>query len=161
MRIPVQTIRHSVLRFLGMRLPKTSVIYMDTEIRRPSGICIGEATTVGHRCTLDGRAGIRIGNNVNLSSEVMIWTVQHDPQDPRFGTKSASVTIEDYVWLSCRSIILPGVTVGKGAVVAAGAIVTKSVAPYTIVGGVPAATIGHRNQDLDYTLGRDKNICFV
>lgn len=87
--------------------------------------------------------------------------MQHDPQCPNFGVESAPVVIEDYAWLSCRSIILPGVTVGKGAVVAAGAVVTKSVESYTIVGGIPAKPIGKRNPNLDYVLGKEGSICFV
>jgi acetyltransferase-like isoleucine patch superfamily enzyme len=62
------------------------------------------------------------------------------------------VTIEDYAWISCRVVILPGVTIGKGAVVAAGAVVTTNVPPYTIVGGVPAIEIGKRTKNLNYTL---------
>jgi acetyltransferase-like isoleucine patch superfamily enzyme len=161
MRIPMQTLRDAVLRQMGMQIDPTSIVYMRSEIRHPRGIIIGATTTIGHNCVLDGRAGIRIGANVNLSSDVMIWTVQHDPQDPTFGVKSAPVNVEDYAWLSCRSIILPGVTIGRGAVVAAGAVVTKSVPPYTIVGGVPAVAIGQRNPDLKYRLGRESAISFV
>ena len=161
MHVPIQTFRHAVLRIMGMRLDSTSVIYMGTEVRNPRGIVIEATSTIGHNCVLDGRAGIQIGRNVNLSSEVMIWTVQHDPQDSNFGVKSASVSIEDYVWLSCRAIILPGVVIGRGSVVAAGAVVTKSVAPYTIVGGVPARPIGMRTTELAYTLGAEGAISFV
>jgi acetyltransferase-like isoleucine patch superfamily enzyme len=161
-RIPSQIIRHFILRYLlRMKLGKGSVIYMGTEIRSPFKITIGTATTIGHNCILDGRGGLTIGNNVNLSSEAMIWTAQHDPQSSTFGAESKPVVIEDYVWLSCRTIILPGVTIGKGAVVAAGAVVTKSVEPYTIVAGVPAQTIGKRNQNLEYTLGTNGSIWFV
>ena len=83
---------------------------------------------------------------------VWIWTMEHDPQDSYYGVKGGAVTIEDYAWISCRVVILPGVTIGKGAVVAAGAVVTKDVAPYTIVGGVPAKKIGTRTKDLRYQL---------
>jgi acetyltransferase-like isoleucine patch superfamily enzyme len=79
--------------------------------------------------------------------------MEHDPQSSNFGSVSEPVVIEDYAWLSCRSVVLPGVTVGKGAVVAAGAVVTKPVEPYTIVGGVPAKPIGKRTANLEYTLG--------
>jgi acetyltransferase-like isoleucine patch superfamily enzyme len=95
-----------------------------------------------------------IGRNVNLSSEVLIRTAQHDYQSPDFKTVFHPVKIEDYVWLGPRCIILPGVTVGEGAVVAAGAVVTKDVEPYTLVGGVPAKKIGERPKNLQYTLGK-------
>lgn len=151
-RIPSQTVRHGILRLLGLRLGRSSVIHMGTEVRRPSGISIGDQTIVGHRCVLDGRGGLRIGSNVNLSSEAMIWTAQHDPQSEHFETRYASVVIEDYAWVSCRTVVLPGVTIGRGAVVAAGAVVTTSVDPFTIVGGVPAKSIGKRNPNLTYNL---------
>lgn len=101
---------------------------------------------------LDARKGIYIGDNVSLSMGVWIWTMEHDPQDPYYRGKGGPVTIEDYVWLSCRVVVLPGVTIGKGAVVAAGAVVSADVAPYSIVGGIPAKRIGERNKDLRYQL---------
>ncbi|MCB9150115.1 MAG: acyltransferase [Caldilineaceae bacterium] len=161
MHIPIQGFRYFVLRRLGMKLDKTSTVYMGGTIRNPQGITIGAYTTIGHNCTLDGRSNIYIGENVNLSSEVMIWTVQHDPQSADFGVKAEPVIVEDYAWLSTRSIILPGVTIGKGAVVAAGAVVTKSVEPYTIVGGIPAKRIGNRSKTLNYRLGKPTSISFV
>jgi len=161
MRVPSQTIRHSVLRSWGLKLDEGSLIYMGAEIRDPQNIVIGAGTTIGHNCTLDGRGSLHIGNSVNLSSEVMIWTMQHDHRSPTFGAVSVPVIIEDYAWVSCRAIVLPGVTIGKGAVVAAGAVVTKSVEPYAIVAGIPAKPIGQRNQDLEYTLGMQGAPSFI
>ena len=109
-------------------------------------------SSVGDHCFLDYRGSIFIGKNVNISSQVLILTGDHDPQDKYFKSRGRSVIIDDYVWLSTRSMILPGVTIGKGAVVAAGAVVTKDVLPYTIVGGIPARKIGDRNSDLDYNV---------
>jgi acetyltransferase-like isoleucine patch superfamily enzyme len=159
--IPSQNIRHMLLRSMGMRLDSTSLIYMGGEIPAPENIHIGERTTVGHRCTLDGRGGLKIGASVNISSEAMIWTAEHDLNDPQFRATSGEVVIEDYAWISCRSVILPGVNIGKGAVVAAGAIVTKSVEPYTVVGGVPAKPISKRPEDLRYKLGKTNSIWLV
>jgi acetyltransferase-like isoleucine patch superfamily enzyme len=161
MRLPFRLLRHSILRLLGMKLHQSSVIYMACEVRGAHRIEIGENTTIGHEAFLDGRGGLKIGDNVNLSSQVMIWTAEHDVQSSEFAPVKAAVIVEDFVWLSCRCIILPGVTVGKGAVVAAGAVVTKSVEPYSIVAGVPAKIIGHRNHELDYHLGRDSAIWFA
>ena len=119
-------------------------------MRRPNRITIGPGSVVGTRCELDGRNGLTLGRNVNLSSEVLIYTLQHDPRDPHFATVGGPVTIHDYAWISARAIILPNVTVGEGAVVAAGAVVTRDVAPYTIVAGIPAQPIGERSKNLDY-----------
>ena len=154
MSFPSQSFRRFVLRRLGMKIGKGSVIFMGTEIRAPWKIIIGDGTTIGHNCVLDGRGELEIGNNVNLSSDVMIWTQEHDMNSPNFVITSGKVKVEDYAWLSCRVIVLPGVTIGRGAVVAAGAVVTKSVEPFTIVAGVPAKQVGIRSRDLHYTCGR-------
>jgi maltose O-acetyltransferase len=96
-----------------------------------------------------------IGNHVDIASEVMIYNAQHDIESPGFLAVSGSVEIGDYVFIGPRSIILPGVNVGKGAVIAAGAVVTKDVLEQQIVGGVPAKVIGERGlKELNYRLGR-------
>ncbi|WP_425562996.1 DapH/DapD/GlmU-related protein [Mucilaginibacter gynuensis] len=83
----------------------------------------------------------------------MIWTLHHDYNTTDFAQVGKTVVIEDYAWLCSRSVILPGVTIGKGAVVAAGAVVTRDVQPYTVVGGIPAKPIAKRMEDLTYDLG--------
>ena len=139
-------------RLFHVQIGRASFIYGGAEIRAPWGIQVGDHTSIGNHAILDGRMGLHIGNNVNLSTGVWIWTMQHDPQSPTFATTGAPVVIEDYAWVSCRVTILPGVTVGRGAVVAAGAVVTEDVPPYAIVGGVPARVIGERTRDLTYEL---------
>ena len=162
--IPSHIIRNFCYNFFfNISIPKKSTIHMGTKFfglypkilltkhDSLSGyLTIGECSSVGDHCYIDIRGPIIIGNNVNVSSQVMIFTVDHDPQDSGFRGRCKPVVIEEYVWLSTRSIILPGVTVGKGAVVAAGAVVTKDVTPFTIMGGVPAKKIGDRNKNLDY-----------
>jgi maltose O-acetyltransferase len=94
---------------------------------------------------------------VDIASQVMIFNSQHDINDPHFGAITAPVTIEDYVFIGPRAIILPGVTIGRGAVVAAGAVVTKNVAPGTVVGGIPAKPIATRKlTSYNYRLGRPR-----
>jgi acetyltransferase-like isoleucine patch superfamily enzyme len=139
-------------RGAGMLLGRGVVIYGGAEVRAPSHIRIGSGSIVGHRAILDGRCGIDMGEDVNLSTGVWIWTMQHDPANPSFGTTSGAVTIHDHAWLSARTQILPGVTIGRGAVVAAGAVVTHDVPDYTIVGGIPARPIGQRPRNLAYSL---------
>lgn len=154
-KIPSQTIRKLLYRFLfGIRMAKGVVIYGGVEIRNPRQLKIGENSIIGHRSILDARRGLTIGKNVNLSTGVWIWTMEHDYQDPHFGTKGGEVLIKDYAWVSCRTVILPGVTIGTGAVVAAGAVVTKDVPDYAIVGGVPAKVIGMRSSNVEYQLGK-------
>ena len=107
---------------------------------------------VGSCAVLDGRRGITIGSNVNLSSGVWIWTLQHAINDPNFGTEGGPVEIGDRAWVSCRVVILPGVRIGTGAVIAAGAVVTRDIPDFAIAAGVPARVIGHRACDLRYEL---------
>ena len=99
---------------------------------------------------MDARGGLEIGRDVNLSSEVRIWTGQHNMQDAFFSYESAKVTIGDRSWISSNTIILPGVAIGEGAVICAGAVVTKNCGKYGIYAGVPAKRIGTRNQELKY-----------
>ena len=148
--LPSHLIRNFLLRLMGMKI-RGATLYSHFFIRDPSQITIGEGTVIGHGVTLDGRCGITVGKNVNFSSEVMVWTLQHDYNDPSFSAVGGAVIIEDYAWISVRAIILPNVKIGRGAVVAAGAVVTKDVPPYTVVGGVPAKKIGERNKNLDYS----------
>jgi acetyltransferase-like isoleucine patch superfamily enzyme len=138
-------------RLLGLRVHRSSILYRWKDLRRPSGIEIGEGTVVGFWASLDGRRGIQIGKNVNFSSEVALWTLQHDPNDREFGVRGGPIVIEDLAWISFRATILPGVRVGRGAVVAANSVVTKDVEPYAIVAGIPARVVGRRREDLDYS----------
>ncbi len=159
--IPSHIIRNTILKFLGMKIHNKAIVYGTFHIRAPFKISIGDGTVIGHGVTLDGRNSIEVGKNVNFSSEVMVWTMQRDYNDPFFGAKGGSVIIEDFAWISARAIILPNVTIGKGAVVAAGAVVTKDVEPYTVVGGIPAKKIADRNQDLQYSPADGRGLPFV
>jgi carbonic anhydrase/acetyltransferase-like protein (isoleucine patch superfamily) len=154
-RVPVRWLRDRLARrVLGVRLAKSAQLYRWREIRSGRRITIGAGSVVGLWATLDGRLGIEIGQHVNLSSEVAIWTQQHDPHSPTFDAVGGPVVVHDRAWLSFRCTVLPGVTIGEGAVVAAGALVTKDVEPYAIVGGVPARKIGERPRDLTYTFAK-------
>jgi acetyltransferase-like isoleucine patch superfamily enzyme len=158
--VPLGHVRLFVLKLFGAKISK-AVLYGGFHIRSPWNISIGNGTVIGHGVTLDGRNGIAIGENVNFSSEVMIWTMQHDYNSPDFCASGGPVVIEDFVWISARAIILPNITIGKGAVVAAGAVVTKDVEPYTVVGGVPAKVIATRNCDLDYSPSKMGSLPFI
>jgi acetyltransferase-like isoleucine patch superfamily enzyme len=140
-------------RVFGLKVAPSAHLYGRLELRKASNVTIGDNTTVGHDNILDGRGGIVLGRNVNMSSQVAIWTMQHDPQSMNFSVKVGAVRVGDRAWLSFRSTILPGVTIGEGAVVAAGAVVTTDVEPHQIVGGIPARPIGTRTADLRYQLG--------
>lgn len=102
-----------------------------------------------------GRSGgVIIGNNVDIAQETNIWSEQHDYNSSTYKSVCKEVIIEDYVWLASRVTVLPGVHIGRGAVVASGAVVTKDVPPLAIVAGIPAKIIGYRKEEaLQYKLG--------
>lgn len=113
--VPSHRMRLALYRQAGMEIGQNSFTYGGAEVRGPGKIVIGTSTIVGHRAILDGRRGIEIGNNVNLSTGVWIWTPQHDPQAIDFGIKGGPVVVEDCAWSSCRATIMPGVSIGRGA----------------------------------------------
>ena len=160
--IPSHHIRRFFYRLFGIKIGSGSTIHMMARMYDPRHIVIGEDTIIGEKATLDGRkqlpnsqGGLRIGNHVDIASEVMIWTSQHDIHTEDFGAIEAKVTIEDYVFIGPRAVILPGITIGRGAIIGAGAVVTKDVEPFSIVAGVPAKKIAEReNKNPNYKLGR-------
>ena len=153
--VPSHHFRRFFYRLFGMKIGKGSTIHMGARFYNPFNIVIGEDSIVGEDVVLDGRGKLIIGNHVDIASEVMIYNAEHDVRDPSFRAICAPVVIEDYVFIGPRAIILPGVTIKKGAVVGAGAVVTKDVEAGLIVGGVPAKQIGERGiKDLNYRLGR-------
>lgn len=151
--IPFYSIRYFFYRRIyGMKIGRVTAVHMGQKLMTRGGIEIGDHSVINRDCTLDGRGGLQIGSNVSISPEVMILTAEHGVNSPTFDGVLGKVTIGDYVWIGSRAIILPGVKLGEGAVVAAGAVVRKDVPPYTIVGGVPAKVIGQRNKQLNYEL---------
>lgn len=150
-KVPFYSIRHFYYRnVLGVKLGKGSSIHMNTRINRFK-ISIGVNTVINRNCYMDGRGGLEIGNNVSISPEVHLITASHTANSSTFDYVTAPIVINDYVWIGSRATILPGVVLGKGCVVATGAVVTKNVADFTIVGGVPAKKIGERTSNLDYS----------
>lgn len=132
---------------------KTSVIYFGCEIRSGVNLHIGKGSIIGDNCILDARQGIYIGENVNLSSEVHLWTEAHDVNDPYFRSMPCNhgpIHIGNRAWLGSNVTVLDNVSIGEGAVVCSGAVVTKDVEPYAIVAGIPAKKIGERSKDLRY-----------
>jgi acetyltransferase-like isoleucine patch superfamily enzyme len=115
-----------------------------------TNIEIGNNTVINRKTYLDGRVSLKIGNNVNISHQTILHTLTHDPQNCDFICICKPVTIEDHAWIGARAIILPGVTVGEGAVIGAGSVVTHSIIPYSIVAGNPAKIIKMRDRNIKY-----------
>ena len=154
--VPSHRFRNGVYRMFGVKKAKSSSIHWRARFFCPEGLTIGEHCTIGNDGFFDARETITLGACVNIAAEVRIYTREHDIDDPYFGECGGPVVIEDYAYIGTRVTILPGVRIGKGAVVASGAVVTRDIAPYMLVGGVPAKVIRERSHDLRYRLGYAK-----
>lgn len=142
-----------ILKILGVKFIGPVHFRKGIQVRMGNGkLLIHKGVSVGPGVLLDARKGLEIGENAVIAYQAVVWTLNHDYNDVNFKSKGAKVIIGPYAWICSRSIILPGVSIGEGAVVASGAVVTKDVEPYTIVGGVPAKVIGKRERKT-YTYG--------
>lgn len=132
------------------KMGKNVIIMSSCMIQTPSGIEIGDNVIINHNTTISGQASLKIGNYVMIGPNCNILTSLHGFETithPIMYQKLTygSVTIGDDVWLGANVVVLPGVTLEKGAIVGANAVVTKNVKAYAIVGGVPAKLIRYRN----------------
>lgn len=132
---------HQRLKRRGVRLEATTLVVGECDISGGS-ITIG-ARSVIRRSLLDGRGGLEIGHDV-LVDHATIVTADHDLDDASFPTVYAAVVIEPYVVIFRDAIVLPGLRIGFGAVIGAGAVVTRDVPAMTIVAGVPAHPVRKR-----------------
>lgn len=148
--IPCWYIRKSFFEIMGVTIGKNTTINMAQYILDPVNLKIGKGGHLNRGCLLDARGGCYIGNNVSISYNVSLMTGGHDCNSKKFSGVYLPIYIHDNVWIGVGAIILQGVKIGEGAVIAAGAVVTQDVEPYSIVAGVPAKKIGKRNADLDY-----------
>lgn len=135
------------LRLAGAQIGRRSSILRGTTVLEPGHLIIGDNCSIGFRCMLDARGSLTVGDNVVIASDTHIIAGYHDINDPGFAAIPEDVVIEDYVWIASRATILSGVTLGRGSVVTACAMVHRDVDPLTVVGGVPAAKIGSRDAE--------------
>ena len=152
-RIPFYSLRRAYLRmWLGNFGPGTRV-HRGCRILNGRKVHLGKRNVINYGCFLDGRKfHIYVGNDVSIGPNATILTLGHDPQSSDFADRGGDVVIGSHVWIGYGAIVLPKVTVGEGAVVVAGAVVTKDVEPFAIVAGNPAGKIGERTRVLDYQL---------
>jgi len=148
--IPFWTLRRPLLKLGKMKIGKGSFIMRKCYFLNANLLTIGEYSHINRGCLIDARGIITIGNNVSISHNVNLVTGSHDIKSPDFIGIFKPIIIRDYAWLGVGCTILQGVTIGRGAVVAAGATVTKDVGNYEIVAGIPARKIGTRPKDLNY-----------
>jgi acetyltransferase-like isoleucine patch superfamily enzyme len=153
---PMPSLRLLGLAASGAKIGTDVILMPGVEVFSPWRLVVGSHTNIGRHTHLDARGDLTIGDNVNISDEVAVWTAEHDIQAEDFAMSRGPVVVGDRVWLCFRSIVLPGVKLGEGCVVASGAVVTKDVPPFSVVAGIPAKVIGDRNKYLTYELGKPK-----
>ncbi len=151
-KIPFPNLRMALYRFAGMKVDRTSTIMMYAFVLQTRDISIGPNCIIGPFTTLDGRATLTISRNVNVAGEVLTIGGYHSVDSPTAEGHLGKIVIKDNVWVAMRATILPGVTIGEGAYVAASALVNRDVEPYTLVGGVPAKKLRDRSRNIQYTL---------
>ena len=153
--VPSYKVRFLLYKYVFfMKITRKTVIFGGCEFRSPWNIVIG-TSTISANCILDGRGGITIENNVVLGSGVHIWTEEHNVNDSYFRVLNENlqpVVIKEHAWVCSDTTLLPGVVVGKGAVLATRACATKNLEEFSIYGGIPAKKIGDRNKNLKYEL---------
>lgn len=118
----------------------------------PSMVSIGDDVYIGRNAVFSTWGGLTIGTSCRFAGAVMIYTWNHllaGADRLPYGTARTAepVVVDDFVWVGARAVIVPGVHIGEGAVVAMGSVVTRDVDPFAIVGGNPAVQIGERDRD--------------
>lgn len=144
-------LRYRVLRRYLQKLGPHTLFLSGIIITNPEKVSIGAHCNFAFNAFITGAGGVTIGDWVGFGPDVKVWSVNHrfdDPDKPwqLQGWEQKPVTIEDDVWLGANVFIMPGVTIGKGAIVSAGSVVSKSMPPYSIVVGNPARVVGWRKQ---------------
>jgi acetyltransferase-like isoleucine patch superfamily enzyme len=149
--LPSARLRHLFYRrVMQVEMGPGSFIHSGLWLDCRRHLVIGENSVINQRCRLDARGVLTIGANVSVSPEVHLITADHDIAADDLGGRTRPVTIGDFVFIGSRATILPGVEIGEGAVVAACAVVTKSVGPREVVAGIPARKIGVRTSEFKY-----------
>ena len=149
-KLPSRHVRKWFYQALGARFGKNSFPCRRVEMLFPKGLELGDGVSIGWFAELDARGGIKIQNDTNISSHVKLITGSHDIDDPEFTADFLPIHIGHHCWIGTGAIVLQGVKIGDGAVVAAGSVVTKDVEPWTVVGGVPAKKIRDRKEACEY-----------
>lgn len=134
-----------LLRLFGAQIGKGCRVYGGAEIWIPDNFVLGDYSWLDNGTKIYCVDKIKIGANCVISANAFLCTASHDIGSVSFELKTKPITIDDCAWVASNAIILPGVAIGEGAVVAAGSVVAKNVDPWAIIAGNPAKEIGKRN----------------
>lgn len=154
--LPISPLRHAYYKHVcGMTIGSNTQIWMGARFTgdRMHHINIGNRCSIPYNSFWVVGDNITVGDNVVFGHNVSLYTSDHDPDDPKFARRNAPIDIHDWTWIGSQVMIMKGVTIGEGAVVAAGSIVAEDVAPHTIVAGRPARFVRERGtRDFTYKI---------
>ena len=136
--------RRFLLRMFGASLGKGLLVRSGAKVWQPWRLKTGDNSWIDNNVSLYSVDDIRIGSNVVISDGAFICTASHDISSPTFNLITKPIEICDGAWICAKAIVLPGVKIGEGAVVAAGSVVAKDVDPWSVVAGNPARKISTR-----------------
>ncbi len=143
--IPSSGFRARLLRLFGARLGSGIVIKPGVRVKYPWLLSVGSQTWIGEDAWIDNLAPVTLGSNVCVSQGAYLCTGNHDWSDPAFGLTAHPIVLDNGSWAGARSVICPGVSLGMAAVAAAGSVVSRSIPPYEIHAGNPAAFVRVRS----------------
>ena len=134
-----EELRRLFFELIGQETDETFGLFPPFYTDYGRNITVGRRVFINAGCCFQDQGGIEIGDDVLIGHQVVIATLNHDPDPAKRGNMTpAPVKIGNKVWIGAHATVLPGVTVGEGAVIAAGAVVTRDVPANTVVAGVPA-----------------------
>ncbi len=144
-------LRGAVMRSSLKGLGRDTTLQRGFRVTNPELVSIGSNCNLAQGVFITGGGGVTIGNWVGFGPDTKIWSVNHRYEDPdrpwlQQGWERKPVEIEDDVWLGANVFVMPGVRIGRGSIVSAGAVVTKSIPEYALVAGNPARVVGWRKQ---------------
>jgi acetyltransferase-like isoleucine patch superfamily enzyme len=139
----------------GIKIHRTAVLHQGVRLMARRGLEVGEGTVINRGTLIDNRHAVKIGRHVSVAHDCRIYTTGHDYDSPDFAIRTRPVNIEDHAVLFAGAVVMPGVSIGTGAVVLPFSVVTKSVDSMTVVGGTPATVRGRRNCEPSYRLDYD------
>ena len=142
--LPISRLKYLVLRIFGAKLGTGVVIKPGVRVKYPWRLTVGNHCWIGEDCWIDNLADTAIGDNVCLSQGAYLCTGNHDWSDPAFGLKIGSIHLGSGCWIGAKAVVLPGISVGSGAIALSGSVVTKDIPDWEIHGGNPAVFRRHR-----------------
>ncbi|MGI4854195.1 MAG: WcaF family extracellular polysaccharide biosynthesis acetyltransferase [Janthinobacterium lividum] len=143
--LPISRVRVALLRLFGATVGTGVVIRSEVHVKYPWHLQIGNDCWIGERAWIDNLTAVTIGNDVCVSQDCYFCTGNHDWTDPHFGLVVKPITLLDGSWAGARSVLLPGVVLGLGAVAGSGSVVTRSIPDFEVHTGNPAAFVRTRH----------------